>query len=355
MASEPISVSSPMSEGQILEPLSEPEGRPERWDGLGEIVGASSAMGELFRQIELVARTDVTVLVEGETGTGKDLVARTLHRMSLRALQPFVAFNASNLQEQLFDSELFGHVKGAFSGAHESHEGLARAADSGTLFIDEVGELQPVNQAKLLRFLDTKEVRAVGSTGTRRVDVRIICATNRDLMTEVKQGNFREDLYYRLRVITLEVPPLRKRRNDVLLLVNHFLAELCRRYGKQIPGVSDEVEAILLAHPWKGNVRELENEMERAVVMTPDGEPIQLGVLSPEIRSTPEKETRPRVEMGLREYRRSVERQIMIETLERTGWNVTAAAKELDISRVGLTKKMKRLGVRRPERGSRRS
>lgn len=312
-------------------------------------------MRELFRQVELVARTDVTVLVEGETGTGKDLVARTLHRMSLRALKPFVAFNASNLQEQLFDSELFGHVKGAFSGAHESHEGLARAADSGTLFIDEVGELQPVNQAKLLRFLDTKEVRAVGSTGTRRVDVRIICATNRDLMAEVKQGKFREDLYYRLRVITLEVPPLRERRSDVPLLVEHFLKEFSSRYDKRVSGISDEVETILSEHLWKGNVRELENEMERAVVMTPDGGTIQPAVLSPEIRSAPAEETKPRVEMGLREYRRSVERQIMIETLERTGWNVTAAAKELDISRVGLTKKMKRLGVRRPQRTSRRS
>lgn len=350
-----MSVSSPpVSEPRILEPLTEPGSRPERREGLGEIVGASSAMREMFRQIELVARTDVTVLVEGETGTGKDLVARTLHRMSLRALRPFVAFNASNLQEQLFDSELFGHVKGAFSGAHESHEGLARAADSGTLFIDEVGELQPANQAKLLRFLDTKEVRAVGSTGTRRVDVRIICATNRDLMAEVKQGKFREDLYYRLRVITLEVPPLRERRSDVLRLVDHFLKDFCARYDKRIPGISDEVRAILLEHPWNGNVRELENEMERAVVMTPDGEPIELTVLSPEIRSAPTEEAKPRVEMGLREYRRSVERQIMIETLERTGWNVTAAAKELDISRVGLTKKMKRLGVRRPERASRR-
>lgn len=351
-----MSVSSaPVSEPRILEPLTDRGSRPERREGLGEIVGASSAMSEMFRQIELVARTDVTVLVEGETGTGKDLVARTLHRMSLRALRPFVAFNASNLQEQLFDSELFGHVKGAFSGAHESHEGLARAADSGTLFIDEVGELQPANQAKLLRFLDTKEVRAVGSTGTRRVDVRIICATNRDLMAEVKQGKFREDLYYRLRVITLEVPPLRERRGDVLRLVDHFLEDFCTRYDKRIPGISDEVRAILLEHPWNGNVRELENEMERAVVMTPDGEPIELAVLSPEIRSAPAEEAKPRVEMGLREYRRSVERQIMIETLERTGWNVTAAAKELDISRVGLTKKMKRLGVRRPGRASRRS
>jgi transcriptional regulator with GAF, ATPase, and Fis domain len=342
-------------EAPVLGPLSKAEHRFEGHDRLGEIVGASPAMKELFRQIEMVARTDVTVLVEGETGTGKDLVARTLHRMSLRALKPYVAFNASNLQEQLFESELFGHVKGAFSGAHDRHEGLALAANAGTLFIDEVGELQPANQAKLLRFLDTKEVRAVGSTGAKRVDVRIICATNRDLMAEVKRGKFREDLYYRLRVITLEVPPLRKRRSDVALLIHHFLDHFCSNYGKRIPGISDEVWEILLEHSWKGNVRELENEMERAVVMTRDDETIQLEVLSPEIRSIPGEATKPGAKMGLREYRRSVERQIMIETLERTGWNVTAAAKELDISRVGLTKKMKRLGVCRPERTSRRT
>ena len=354
MTSHPMSYDSPVSEASILEPLD--ASREETAEGgLGNIVGASPAMQEMFRQIELVARTDVTVLVEGETGTGKDLVARTLHRLSLRAARPYVAFNASNLQEQLFESELFGHVKGAFSGAHESHEGLARAANTGTLFIDEVGELQPANQAKLLRFLDTKEVRAVGSTGTSRVDVRIICATNRDLMAEVKKGKFREDLYYRLRVITLEVPPLRERQGDVPLLIEHFLSRFSSQYRKTIDGISKEARSVLLKHSWQGNVRELENEMERAVVMTPNGKTIDVGVLSPEMRCSFEDEAEPKTKMGLQEYRRSVERQIMIETLERTGWNVTAAAKELDISRVGLTKKMKRLGVRRPERAIRKS
>lgn len=354
MTSHPMSYSGPVPEATVLEPLARSEDERGSTCGLREIVGASPAMQEMFRQVELIARTDVTVLVEGETGTGKDLVARTLHRLSLRADRPYVAFNASNLQEQLFESELFGHVKGAFSGAHESHEGLARAANTGTLFIDEVGELQPANQAKLLRFLDTKEVRAVGSTGTSRVDVRIICATNRDLMAEVKKGKFREDLYYRLRVITLEVPPLRDRKGDVPLLIDHFLARFASQYDKSIEGISKEARSVLLQHSWKGNVRELENEMERAVVMTADGETIEPEVLSPEMRCVLEDDG-PKTRMGLHEYRRSVERQIMIETLERTGWNVTAAAKELEISRVGLTKKMKRLGVRRPERARRRS
>jgi len=355
MKNEAVSYDDLIGEASVLEAVRDSEEVDRSDNRLGEIIGAAPMMQEMFRQVQLVAQTDVTVLVEGETGTGKDLVARTLHKLSLRARRPFVAFNASNLQEQLFESELFGHVKGAFSGAHESHEGLARAANSGTLFIDEVGELHAANQAKLLRFLDTKEVRAVGSTGTSRVDVRIICATNRDLMAEVKKGKFREDLYYRLRVITLEVPPLRKRRSDVPLLIEHFLGRFSSQYGKRIRGLSEEARKILLEHPWRGNVRELENEMERAVVMTPDQGKIELAVLSPEIQSTPQPEAEVRTQMGLHEYRRSVERQIMIETLERTGWNVTAAAKELDISRVGLTKKMKRLGVRRPERSSRRT
>lgn len=351
MTSQPMSSSGLICEVPIGKPLAAPEEQEDRQqEGLGEIVGASPVMQKLFEQIEAVAQTDATVLVEGETGTGKDLVSRTLHRLSLRAWKPFVAFNASNLQEQLFDSELFGHAKGAFSGAHESHQGLARAANRGTLFIDEVGELQSTNQAKLLRFLDTKEVRAVGSTTTHRVDVRIICATNQELLTQVERGRFREDLYYRLRVITLAVPPLRRRLSDVSLLVEHFLSQFSVQYGKVLEGISDETRSLLGQHTWPGNVRELKHEMERAVIMTPDGESIQPGALSPELRAALQEKPRPKAKMGLREYRRQAEREFMIETLERTGWNVTAAAKELDISRVGLTKKMKRLDVQRPDR-----
>lgn len=316
--------------------------------GLGDLIGQAPRMTELFEQIEMVAATDVTVLAEGETGTGKDLVARTIHCMSSRASKPFIAFNASNLQRQLFESELFGHVKGSFSGAHDHHEGLARAADGGTLFIDEVGELPLANQAKLLRFLDTKEVRSVGSTKTRRVDVRIVCATNRDLQEEVRKGDFREDLYYRLRVITLQVPPLRERLDDLPLLIDHFLHRFSDQYNKRIRGLSDEAHRVLQKHAWRGNVRELENEMERAVVMTPEGEEVQPSVLSTEVRAAPPP-PEPQPGMGLKEYRQAVERRIVLETLERTGWNVSAAARELDISRVGLTKKMKRLGIERPE------
>lgn len=317
--------------------------------GLEDVVGQAPAMQELFQQIELVAATDVTVLTEGETGTGKDLVARTIHCLSSRSDQPFVAFNASNLQEQLFESELFGHVKGSFSGAHDHHEGLARAAHGGTLFIDEVGELPAVNQAKLLRFLDTKEVRSVGSTKTHKVDVRIVCATNRDLQEQVRAGEFREDLYYRLKVITLTVPPLRDRMEDLPLLVDHFLRLFCEQYGKDIPTLSREARELLKKHFWRGNVRELENEIERAVVMTPNGQEVPASVLSSELRASPVEPEPDATDMGLKEYRQAIERRIILETLDRTGWNVSAASRELDISRVGLTKKLKRLGIERPD------
>jgi transcriptional regulator with PAS, ATPase and Fis domain len=295
----------------------------------------------------MVAETDVTVLVEGETGTGKNLIAHTLHRLSPRAGLPFVALNASNLQEQLFESELFGHVRGAFSGAHQDHQGLARAAQGGTLFIDEVGELSPSNQARLLQFLDNKLVRPVGSTRPHEVDVRIVAATNRDLRRAVDEGRYREDLYYRLRVIHLRVPPLRERPDDVPLLVRHFLDRYNSEHGKRVAGVSEHAWAALQAHTWPGNVRELENEIERAVVMTPNGDEIRSALLSEEIRNRRGGDASGGA--GLREHRRQAERRMIVATLRRHDWNVSASSRELGFSRVGLTKKMKRLGIERPK------
>jgi DNA-binding NtrC family response regulator len=315
--------------------------------GFCGIVGESPIMRELYRKIEMVAGTDVTVLIEGETGTGKNLVAQTLHEMSTRAASPFVSLNASNLQEQLFESELFGHVRGAFSGAHQDHEGLARAAQGGTLFIDEVGELSPSNQARLLRFLDTKEVRPVGSIRTHAVDARIVTATNRSLKERVKAGEFREDLFYRLRVVHVRVPAVRERLEDLPLLIRHFLQRYRREHGKELTGVSEEARAALLAHSWPGNVRELENEIERAVVMTPDGEEIDVPVLTEEIRCPGGRPAES--SLGLREYRRQAERRLILATVRRCDWNVSAAARDLGVSRVGLTKKLKRLGIERPD------
>lgn len=319
-------------------------------DGGGklEIIGASPIMRALFRDLETVGRSDAAVLIEGETGVGKNLVARALHQLGPRAAEPFVSLNAANLTDQLFESELFGHVRGAFTGAYGDHKGLARAADKGTLFIDEIGELNLGTQAKLLCFLDQQEVRPVGGMRASRVDVRVICATNRDLRAAVQKGEFRRDLYYRLRVIAIRVPPLSERHEDVTLLAEHFVAKFNRHYGKTIAGISDDALSLLGKHRWEGNVRELENEIERAVVLTADGSRIGAETLS--MVSESEESAVPPASGGsvLRESRHSAERKVIAESLKRHRWNVSAAARELGISRVGLTRKLKRLGLRRP-------
>jgi DNA-binding NtrC family response regulator len=318
------------------------------------MVGRSPAMCQLFARIATIAQTDCVVLIEGETGTGKDLVARALHQQSRRAGGPYVAFNAATLPDQLFESELFGHVKGAFSGAHESHEGLARAADGGTLFIDEIGELPRSHQAKLLRFLDTLEIRAVGAARARRVDARILCATNRDLQAAVESGAFRPDLFFRLRVLWLRVPTLRERTSDLPLLVLHFVDKLSRLYGKHIPAVSAEAMDHLLSYGWPGNVREMEHELSQAVVLTPSGREIGPEVLSASVRRARRGCTKadapgiPWEGLPLATRRRQAEREVIVETLHRQGWNVSASAQALGISRVGLTRKLKALGIRRP-------
>ncbi|HEX2162993.1 MAG TPA: sigma-54 dependent transcriptional regulator [Thermoanaerobaculia bacterium] len=315
--------------------------------GTVEILGRSPQIAELREQIRVIAPTSAPVLLRGETGTGKSLVARVIHQLSRRSGGAFVAFSAANLQEQLFESELFGHVKGAFSGALADHHGLARAADGGTLFLDEIGELTAANQARLLHFLDNREVRPVGSTRSWEVDVRIVCATNRTLDDEVRQRRFRQDLFFRLNVVHLTVPPLRERPGDVVLLAEHFLATFCARHGKSHARLRPEAVALLTQHPWPGNVRELANEVERAVVLTPSGEPIGPDHLSPRLRGR----TLAAGDAGadpLGRARRQAERRLILQVLGDTGWNVSAAARELGMSRVGLCKKLKRLGVARP-------
>ncbi len=315
--------------------------------GRDEIVGRSLAMRQLLRDLKTVGRSDAAVLIEGETGVGKNMIARTLHRVGPRAEQPFVALSAANLPEPLFESELFGHVKGAFSGAVEHHKGLARAADGGTLFIDEVGELTPANQAKLLCFLDQKEVRPVGGVRSTQVDLRVISATNQDLQELVRRKAFRRDLYYRVRVLALRVPSLRERREDVPLLARHFLKRFNQKYGKSVTGLSAEAMARLWAHDWEGNVRELENELERAVVLTPEGQEVHADSLQ---LCSATFATEPQTGSGsmLRESRSAAERSVILQSLKRHRWNVSAVARELGISRVGLTRKLKRLGIVRP-------
>jgi DNA-binding NtrC family response regulator len=236
----------------------------------GNLVGSSPKMQELFASIEKIARADSTVLLAGESGTGKELVARALHFHGPRATRPFVAVNCGALVGTLLESELFGHVRGAFTGADKAKKGLFVAADGGTLFLDEIGELPLDLQPKLLRALQEGEVKPIGGTGTTRVDVRVIAATNRDLPSAVAAGRFREDLYYRLNVIALSIPPLRERREDIPTLLSHFVARAAEKARRPRPTISDEAVAWLAQQRWPGNVRELKNAVERAVVLGGD-------------------------------------------------------------------------------------
>jgi transcriptional regulator with GAF, ATPase, and Fis domain len=311
-----------------------------------KIVGQSRAMSELFRQLDKVVDTKVSVLVQGETGTGKELIASALHQRSKRKDRLFVAQNCAAFPENLLESELFGHKRGAFTGATDDKKGLFEVADGGTLFLDEIGEMPLSLQAKLLRALQEGEIRPLGGAGVRRVDVRIVAATNRELEVEVKAGRFREDLYYRLKVFPIRVPPLRERRDDVPVLARHFLERYSREFGKPVAGFSDDALSLLSAYDWPGNVRELENEVQRLVIQVEPGETIGAEILSPRVRQVEGILTQANNARGtLREMVDQVERHILVDALRDHGNNKTAAAKSLGITREGLHKKLKQLGI----------
>ena len=311
--------------------------------------------------MESAAASPIAVLIEGETGTGKELVARGIHRAGERAEGPFVALNCAALPETLLESELFGHRRGSFTGATQDRRGLFEAADTGTVFLDEVGDMPAPMQAKLLRVLQEGEVTPVGDSRPRRVDVRVICATNRDLAAEVARRSFREDLYYRVGAFPIRLPPLRERRDDIPLLADRFLARAAERHRKRIPGMEPAALALLVQFGWPGNVRELENEVERAVALARDGEPIgpahlsrKLGAAAPapcaptEATSdgppAPDDGARP---IGpLRSARAAFETRYIAEVLRQQGGNVSRAARALGLSRVMLQKKMKDFGLR---------
>lgn len=239
--------------------------------GFENIIGESRVMNEIFGLIERIARTDSTVLITGESGTGKEIAARAIHSKSLRVEKPFVTINCGALPEGLLESELFGHVKGSFTGAIANKKGMFEVADHGTLFLDEIGEMTPWTQVKLLRALQEKKIRRVGGTDEISVDVRIIAATNQDLKKNIKEGKFREDLFYRLNVLSLEMPPLRKRKEDIPYLVSHFIQKYCQKMGKRKKRVAPEVIKVFESYPWPGNIRELENVIERTVVIEERG------------------------------------------------------------------------------------
>ena len=311
------------------------------------IVGHSPRMQHLFGLIRSIAETDVAVLIEGETGTGKELIARAIHNNGRRRARPLVAVNCGALAETLLESELFGHEKGAFTGAIAQRRGVFETADGGTLFLDEVGEISPSTQIRLLRVLQEGEFHRVGGTATIRVDVRIVSATNRNLEELVKQGKFRQDLYYRLNVFPIRVPPLRERREDIPLLVSHILERSSRRLGKPVRGMSPHAMAALMAYHWPGNVRELENVIQRMVVVA-QGDVLDVGDLPGEIHVAHEApaEKAPGLKGMARESTEAVERQAIVDALAQTGGNVTRAAKLLGISRATLQKRMKAYALR---------
>ena len=314
-----------------------------------QLIGASPAMQRTFDVMQKVAQTDATVLVTGETGTGKDLVARAIHYAGSRKERRFVAQNCAALPDTLLESELFGHKRGAFTGAHVDKKGLFEVADGGTIFLDEIGETEPGMQVRLLRVLQDGEIRPLGSSETKRVDVRIIAATNRDLKKLVEQGRFREDLLYRLRVVEIQLPALRERREDIPALAHYFLDRTNAKMHRSLAGFTNAAMDRLCAHQWNGNVRELENEIQRAVALAGDEKTIHEDMLSEYVRATtPAQGAKGIVLPAEPDLNRAVEalKAAMIQEALETAGNVTRAADKLGIPRQSLQKMVKRLGLR---------
>ncbi len=312
------------------------------------IVGKSKKMRKTYELISKVTKNDATVIIIGESGTGKELVARAIHYNSLRRNQPFVVLNCAAIPENLVETELFGYEKGAFTGADNSKAGTFELANKGTIFLDEISSLKLDTQAELLRVIQEKEVERVGGLKTIKIDVRIICATNIDLKQAVVEHRFREDLYYRLNVVPIYLAPLRERKEDIPLLVEHFLRAFNRRFNKSIKAVSQEAMSYLLSYNWPGNIRELENTIERAAVLV-DRDIIQTEDLPFDIFS----ETRcggdaiSEKSMALKQARGSFEREYILSVLERVGWNQAEAARILNIHRNTLMMKLQQLGIKR--------
>ena len=329
----------------------------ERQYQLGDMFGQGDAMQMVYQLIERASQSDIPVLVQGETGTGKELAARAIHYNSTRKDQPFLSQNCAAFSPELLQSELFGHKKGAFTGATESHIGIFEAANGGTVFLDEIGDASPQLQRSLLRVLQEGEIRRVGETEDRAVDVRIIAATNRDLKKEVEKGSFREDLYYRLHVIQIDMPPLRERMEDVPLLAEHLLIRIKENVSKSVGGLTVGAIRALTNYNWPGNVRELENEIRRAVALaeedgdiTPDLFSEAVGHAVPdasvEYHLPAQADARPQAGGRLQDRMQEYERRLIRDALERYKGNITHTAKELGVARISLYRKINRLGLR---------
>jgi formate hydrogenlyase transcriptional activator len=308
-----------------------------------QIIGNSSVLEAVLEQVERVAPTGSTVLIQGETGTGKELIAQAIHNISSRCGRPFVRLNCAAIPLDLLESELFGHEKGAFTGAIAQKIGRFELADKGTLFLDEIGDIPPALQPKLLRVLQEQEFERLGSTRTHQVDVRLVAATNRDLTEMVNRGEFRSDLYYRLNVFPVLLPPLRERREDIPALVTHFVEILGRQMGREIERIPPETMSALISYQWPGNIRELQNLIERAVILSNDG-------VLPNPLPAAEPEQRGAVFPGATTLRDS-ERTLILGTLEGVGWVIggpKGAAARLGLKRTTLIHKMQKLGIARP-------
>jgi two-component system nitrogen regulation response regulator NtrX len=307
------------------------------------IIGESVPMKALRHELALMAGTNGRVLIYGESGTGKELVAHALHAMSPRAAQPFVEVNCAAIPEELIESELFGHVKGSFTSAHETKIGKFQKADGGTIFLDEVGDMSLRTQAKVLRALEEQRFEPVGAGASVQVDVRVVAATNKNLEDEIERGNFREDLFYRLNVIPFHVPPLRDRREDIPLLADYFLREFTTAYGRKPKELTPEAYRILQEYHWPGNVRELRNLIERIVILNPQ---VRVDARHIPLNVSRRPAERPMDRFGsLAEVREAVEREYILKKLEETNGNVTRTAELLGLERSNLYRKMKTLGI----------
>jgi DNA-binding NtrC family response regulator len=339
-----MSIDRALTQRQVIEENKQLKAQLDMRFGLENIVGRDHRMLRIFDVIDSVADTKATVLISGESGTGKSLIARAIHRRSSRRDQPFVEIACGALPETLLESELFGHVAGAFTGATGDKLGKFKQADSGTIFLDEISTASPAMQVKLLRILQDFEFEQVGGSKTFKVDTRVILATNEDLDQAVTDGRFRQDLYYRVNVINIELPALRDRISDIPLLAEHFLAQVCDETGKVVGGFTDEAIETLRRYRWPGNVRELQNVVERAVLLGKSDRvrvedlPATLAAAAPVAVSRGKGRT-------LKDALEGPERQIILDVLESNGWNRNATADELGINRTTLYKKMKRLGL----------
>jgi two-component system nitrogen regulation response regulator NtrX len=325
-----------------------------RVDRTQTMVGESYAMRQLREQVAMAAPTNGRVLIYGENGTGKELVARTIHALSRRRSGAFVEVNCAAIPEELIESELFGHVRGAFTGAVADRRGKFENADGGTLFLDEIGDMSVKTQAKVLRVLQEQTLEAVGSTTRIKVDVRVLAATNKDLQAEIRAGRFREDLYFRLSVIPIFVPPLRERQEDVPLLADHFMAEFAREYGRRVKTFEPGAISVLQHYPWPGNVRELRNVIERLMIMVP-GDAISqpdLAFLDHDAAVAPDAAPSGGARLTLHEARDRFERELILRTLAEQQGNMSRTAEVLGVERSNLYRKMKAFGIapaRRPE------